>query len=172
VFRAVPCMILKSPSSSEQGQLTRISLALPCTCHSPSVTAPTGQISIASSELHCHFCICVSGQTLTEKHGALVPGNIRHCPFIVHKQCVMQCAQIYSHTRAYTHVPSHAQLRGLIHTGALFCPYLCLIWVYTRVFPSMYTCHILHTHARQLSHLQALCTSCSKEHKVSSVFLC
>lgn len=74
-----PSMILNSPSSSEQGQLASISLALPCTCHSPSVTAPTGQFPKVSSELHCHFCICLSGQTFPEKHGALVLGIIPHC---------------------------------------------------------------------------------------------
>lgn len=80
-----PCTILNSRSSSGQGQLPSVSLALPCPCHSPGVTAPTGQFPKASNELRCHFCICLFGQTLAEKHGALAPGIIPHCLFMVHQ---------------------------------------------------------------------------------------
>lgn len=56
--------------------------------------------------------------------------------------------------------------------GTLFCPYLCIVWVRTCVFLSTYTRYIPHTRTYQLLHVQALCTSRSKERRVSSVFFC
>lgn len=128
----------------------------------PCVTPPIGPFPKQGMSASL-FPVCshLSGQTLPWEPRSI----ILHCLLMGHKLCVTQCAQICP-PKGLTHIPPHAQPRSLIHTG-----FFCLICVHTHFLP-IYTHYIPLTRAHQLSHVPALCTSCSKENRVSSVFLC
>lgn len=147
--------------------------------HSPSLPLPFPSCDCTydaswfpTASKNCQFCSSLSRQTLRST-GLLtrgMPSIIQSCLLLVCAQHVRQCIQTHLHTRAHSYFMHTAKSP---HAIAPFYPYLCLIWVYTCQVPlNVHMPHSTHTCTYQLSHVQALCTSCSKKHRVPSAFFC
>lgn len=152
-----PCM---NVNSSEEGQLPHISPALPSLAIPPcdstnGAISQTGNVCCTPSCLHS--LVWTNPPLRTTKHHSTLPA---HGSQVV---CHTMCTNLFT-KRSHTHpTPCTAKITH---------------WLLLSISASFVCTHIsspcTHTicHSHQLSHVPALCTSCSKENRVSSVFLC